>query len=589
MKAKFKDLQFFIIVFSLLVLIAFIIVSIFSDINCGAEQLKTQTGIGNKIIYQSIIGIIVIGAFIYYIRKRVIIPLQNIEEFSKALKNNKYDVEAPKAYFTTLQNIINTLDNLREEIEEKHQQLDNLPTPVFEIDRDFNIKFINKMGAKIAGADQESLIGKKCYDQFNTEHCKTDKCATARAMKTNSIVIEETVARPKTGDELSVMYTGAPVKDRSGKVVAGLASLVDITDTKEMERYLNRSTATLMKAIEKFASGDLTVSVKSEKTGDDIAKLFTVFNESVIKVRELMKHIADAVDATASASTQISSSAEEMAAGAQEQSAQTSEVSAAVEEMAATIVSSAQNASEAADLAKLSEKTAGEGGEIIKVAINEIANIADVVREATKTVENLGASSERIGEIIQVINDIADQTNLLALNAAIEAARAGEHGRGFAVVADEVRKLAERTTTATKEIAEMIKQIQTQTDEAVTAMHAGQQETEEGKKLMGEAGKSLEDIIKASDKVLGAIEQVATASEEESATIEEISKNMEGINLVAQESAAGVEQIAKASEDLNQLTENLQRLIQEFHLEDTGNSHLIENGRNSSDGYYLNS
>jgi methyl-accepting chemotaxis protein len=192
--------------------------------------------------------------------------------------------------------------------------------------------------------------------------------------------------------------------------------------------------------------------------------------------------------------------------------------------------------------------------------------IAEVVVQAAKTVQKLGAGSDKIGEIVQVIDEIADQTNLLALNAAIEAARAGEHGRGFAVVADEVRKLAERTTKATKEIAAMIKQIQLDTSGAVESINKGTEEVEKGKELAGKAGKSLEEIIAASNKVMDDIVLVASASEEQSSTAEEISKSIEGINSVTQQSAAGIQQIARAAEDLNNLTENLQNLVAGFKL-----------------------
>jgi len=195
-----------------------------------------------------------------------------------------------------------------------------------------------------------------------------------------------------------------------------------------------------------------------------------------------------------------------------------------------------------------------------------IKRIADVVNQSAGTVRALGKSSDQIGEIIGVIDDIADQTNLLALNAAIEAARAGEQGRGFAVVADEVRKLAERTTRATKEIASMIKTIQSETTLAVQSMEQGTQEVENGFRLADKAAASLQGIVDTSEKVTDMIAQIATASKEQSAASEQISRNVEAISTVTGETAANIQHIARAAEDLNKLTTALQDLVGQFQL-----------------------
>ncbi|MDP1994836.1 MAG: methyl-accepting chemotaxis protein, partial [Ignavibacteria bacterium] len=213
---------------------------------------------------------------------------------------------------------------------------------------------------------------------------------------------------------------------------------------------------------------------------------------------------------------------------------------------------------------------AKEGGKVVNETIAGMNRISEVVRKSAETVNELGKGSDQIGEIVQVINDIADQTNLLALNAAIEAARAGEQGRGFAVVADEVRKLAERTTKATKEIAVMIKQIQKDTGGAVESMNKGTEEVEKGKVLADKAGASLKEIIIGVEEVVDMSTQVAAASEEQSSAAEQISKNIEAISSVTHQSAAGVQQIARAAEDLNRLTVNLQELTSGFTIDRTG-------------------
>ena len=193
-------------------------------------------------------------------------------------------------------------------------------------------------------------------------------------------------------------------------------------------------------------------------------------------------------------------------------------------------------------------------------------NIESVVQQSASTIKALSKSSQQIGEIIIVIEEIAGQTNLLALNAAIEAARAGEHGRGFAVVADEVRKLAERTSKATKEIALMIKQNQFDTTSVVGSMENGIKEVSAGIALADKSKKSLLDIVTGIQKVTEMIATIATASEEQSSTSEEISQTIEAISSVTNQTAGGIHQIAQSAVDLNKLTETLTQLVAKFTL-----------------------
>lgn len=340
-------------------------------------------------------------------------------------------------------------------------------------------------------------------------------------------------------------------------LIAGLNQMLDavILPVQEGTRVL-----------EVMSTGDFTPRVTSDYKGQHrlIKDSINRLGDSVGKI---ITDVTDAVQATASASNQISSSTEELAAGAQEQSAQTGEIASAVNQMSATIIQTTKHAGEASNNAKDAGTIANEGGKAVEDTINGMGRIAMVVSRAAQVVQELGKGSEQIGEIVQVIDDIADQTNLLALNAAIEAARAGEQGRGFAVVADEVRKLAERTTKATKEIAVMIKRIQNDTKEAVVSMNEGTKEVEVGKELAERAGSSLRQIIGASDRVVDIITQVAAASEEQSSAAEQISKNIESISSVTHQSASGTQQIARAAEDLNRLTDNLQHLVSQFKVD----------------------
>lgn len=343
------------------------------------------------------------------------------------------------------------------------------------------------------------------------------------------------------------------------------AIILTETKSKKEKEYLERNVQILLENMNKFSQGDLTVSVQAENS-DEIGKLFDGFNKVVANTKEIITAVIEAVQATASASTQISSSSEEMALGAQEQSSQTSEVAGAVEQMTRTIIETTKNITNASEKAKQAGSYAHNGGKVVGETINGMNIIADVVTNAAQMVKKLGTSSIKIGEIISVIDEIAEQTNLLALNAAIEAARAGEHGRGFAVVADEVKKLAGKTVNATSEITSMIKQIQDDTNNAVLTISKGTEEVDNGKLLVKKTEDSLKEIIKSSEEVDDNISQVATASEEQSTAAEQISKSIDGINNVTQETASGIQQIALAAEDLNKLTEGLQKLVSRFSL-----------------------
>ena len=346
-----------------------------------------------------------------------------------------------------------------------------------------------------------------------------------------------------------------------------------VQDAQEHKEYLETSVSALLTAMNALAAGDMTAHVGSGKD-DEIGKLFMGFNASINNIHSAFTSIVEAVEATASASAQISSSAEEMAAGAHEQSSQTSEIAAAVEEMTRTILDATKNASFAAEKSRSASANAREGAHKVEETMKGMNRIVESTRVTGNIISSLAKRTDQIGEITQVIDDIADQTNLLALNAAIEAARAGEQGRGFAVVADEVRKLAERTTKATKEIADTIKTVQREAQEADHSMTEAGQSVEEGLLLTKQVADSLTQILSVNDAVADLVNQVAASSEQQSATAEEISKNIDGINNVTQQSATGTSQIAHASEDLNRLTDNLQQLIGQFKLTDTGSTSL---------------
>ncbi len=319
------------------------------------------------------------------------------------------------------------------------------------------------------------------------------------------------------------------------------------------------------RVLEIMATGDLTARVLHEYKGDHQLMTNSI-NKLGESLSQILTEVTEVIDRTANSANLISSSTEEMATGARELSMQITDVASAIEEMTTTILESSKNATTASAYSKEAGNIAKEGGSVVAETVIGMNRITDASDKTAKTVQELGNSSTQIGEIVQVINDIADQTNLLALNAAIEAARAGEQGRGFAVVADEVRKLAERTSKATNEIADKIKGIQNETTLAVSSMQEGHTEITKGKELAAKAGHSLNEIIEAAQKVGDVINQLATSSEEQSTTAEMISKNIESISTVTHQSASGIEHVAKTTEELRNLTMNLRDMISKFKV-----------------------
>ncbi|MBT1077274.1 hypothetical protein KJB29_18750 [Geobacter grbiciae] len=220
----------------------------------------------------------------------------------------------------------------------------------------------------------------------------------------------------------------------------------------------------------------------------------------------------------------------------------------------------------AAGSSSKANESADSGASVVMATVEAMNTIYSQVRDVARSVANLGTRSDQIGEIVGTIEDIADQTNLLALNAAIEAARAGEQGRGFAVVADEVRALAERTTKATKEISQMIKSIQQETSAAVSSMNHGVTIVQDSTQKAGESGTALTEIKAQIDSVAQQMSQIATAAEQQTATTTEISNNIQMITQVVGETAKGAQESAEAASHLQEISEGLRQMVAHFRM-----------------------
>lgn len=318
-------------------------------------------------------------------------------------------------------------------------------------------------------------------------------------------------------------------------------------------------------ALEALASKDLTTRVEASGK-DEVGRLSVAINISVESMQKVLQTLANGADTLAAAAEQMSQHADQTRGNISTQSGKTNQIAAAAQEMTATIGEISHNAENAVSASRSSAEMARQGGEVMRSTSSTMERIASATQTVSAKMDTLARSSTEIGKVVNVIQEISEQTNLLALNAAIEAARAGEHGRGFAVVAGEVRRLAERTKSATSEISGTISNIQNETQQTLEVMSQSREAVESGIRETSEASSSLDMIIGSSSEVEGQISMIATAATEQTAASREISESAGYLSNLALESAQAAEDAAAASRNLSELANDMDSVIRQFHI-----------------------
>jgi len=344
------------------------------------------------------------------------------------------------------------------------------------------------------------------------------------------------------------------------------AQLAEVAEKdRKSQQYLAGNVREMLLAMSRFSNGDLSVSLDAS-SDDEIGQLRHGFNVAVANIRTMVVQVHDIVTATVAASRHIRASTEQMAAGAAQQIEQAALVASAAEQMTTAVADNARHIGVVAEMAQRSGKDAQEGGRVVRDTFASMDTIVSTVGSSAQSVAALGQSSQEITKITRVIEQLADQTNLLALNAAIEAARAGKHGRTFAVVAEEIRDLADRTSSSTKAIAQVIRDNEEAVQQAVDRMGQVSAHLASGRQLVDRAGGALDSIIENSGKVLESIKQVTQSSEEQAETTQHIGQNIETISRVTHEAASGNQTIASAVQEMSALIEDLQTRVARFRL-----------------------
>ena len=392
--------------------------------------------------------------------------------------------------------------------------VENIPTPVVMLGRDYKAVYVNALGREVAGAEYK---GKTCKQLFEREDYGSSSDALKKAIESLKPASAETRAHPQ-GRDMDVSYTAIPMLDKEGKLTAVLQFITDLTIIKQTQR-------------------------------------------TILNVAEQAASISNRV---AAASEELSAQVEEVSRWAEMQRSRVESTAAAMTEMNSTVLEVAKNAGQASEQSELTRNKANDGAALVDKVVRSINMVHQVSSTIQTNMVELEAQAESIGGVMNVISDIADQTNLLALNAAIEAARAGEAGRGFAVVADEVRKLAEKTMSATQEVGNNITAIQQSTRTNLSKVNEAGKAVGEATELANTSGQALAEIVNLASANSSVVASIATAAEEQSATSEEINQAVEEISRIVAETADGMTQAAAAVQELSKMAQELNAVMAEL-------------------------
>ncbi len=477
----------------------------------------------------SVLGVVaLLAALIIFMRMSVVNRITSIaattEEVSKGNLDAQFSVSGDDELGSLSRYLGEMVSQIKDQLQYNKSVLEGIVVPLFVTDAQERLQFINAPLQEILGLDEKEVKGRAVPDIFECEP-GDQTCDAAHVIASGVAISGNFHYRRADGTVYPLHFEASPLDDAEGKTVGAICVLIDLT-REEADR----------KSIEAQQKNLLEVA-------NEVTEVANKLNAASDVLSEQMSNLARGVDTTAD---------------------QTSQVATAMEEMNATVLEVAKNASETADASNRANKVAADGGVVVGKTVTEINSVAEITENLAGTLESLSSRAENIGKVMAVINDIADQTNLLALNAAIEAARAGEAGRGFAVVADEVRKLAEKTMTATKEVEGAISLIQQSTTDLVREMDTAKERVVNTSGMAKEAGGVLDQIVEHSDSIADMVRGIATAAEQQSATSDEINNSVTHINNLSQEVLSGIHESNRGIQEVSEMAQHLSELVSKF-------------------------
>ena len=437
-----------------------------------------------------------------------------------------------------------------------NQAIDDAVTGINTLAGDISSSYSPMLQQAITGLNGYRAAVARYHDAQATSKAALEKMTTLGASMlatSNDLITRQNKSRDADSAKSVTMIAAA----------TALALVLSILAAWVITRQITTPLQETLEVVERVASGDLSRNLNVDRK-DELGKLQATIQRMTVSLRELVGGIRDGVTQIASAAEELSAVTEQTSAGVNSQKVETDQVATAMHEMTATVQEVARNAEEASEAAVTADRQARDGERVVNEAISQIERLASAVSNSSEAMGALKQESDKIGSVLDVIKSVAEQTNLLALNAAIEAARAGEAGRGFAVVADEVRSLAQRTQKSTEEIEALIVRLQSGTQQATTVMDSSRELSTSSVELTRRAGGSLENITKTVSAIQAMNQQIAAAAEEQSATAEEINRSIINVRDVSEQTSAASEETAASSVELARLGNHLQVLVSRF-------------------------